>query len=80
MSELFICTTCGNEGKRRTIYKGSGGLEFLLLIIVFPVGVIYLIWRLTTKHYGCPNCGSELMVPVDSPVGKKLVAEQTKTP
>lgn len=44
---------------------------FLFLLFIVP-GLIYGVWRLTTKRKICPACGSVDLVPVNSPVGRKL--------
>jgi hypothetical protein len=71
MKEM-ICTACGSSGRPKTITKGSFVIEcFLWLCFIFP-GLLYSLWRLTTRRKGCAACGAENMVPLDSPVGRKL--------
>ena len=72
MKHLCICQTCGFEGYQKTFTKGSFIMElFLWLVFLFP-GVIYSIWRLTSRYSGCPSCENNSMIPVDSPHGRKL--------
>lgn len=75
-----VCTTCGHLGPTRTITKGSIWIEIFLWCFFILPGVIYSIWRHTTRRIGCSACGSEQVVPVDSPVGKKLIAEFRDAP
>jgi hypothetical protein len=49
--------------------KGSFLIEFLLWVCFIVPGLIYSIWRLGTRHKGCPSCGGP-MIPVDSPVAR----------
>lgn len=39
--------------------KGSFATEVLLWLLLFPIGVLYSVWRLTTrdKNPRCPKCG-----------------------
>jgi hypothetical protein len=72
----IICLQCGSVSKRavRTI-QGSFLLEcFLWLLFILP-GVIYSVWRLTTKAKVCPACSSREIVPLASPLGQKLQRE-----
>ena len=69
----IICTRCGSVSKRaqRTM-QGSFLMEcFLWLLFIVP-GLIYSIWRLTTKGRACPACGSRDIVPLTTPMGQKL--------
>jgi hypothetical protein len=36
-------------------------------------GLIYSIWRLTSRYKGCSSCGSVRLVKIDSPKGRKLM-------
>jgi hypothetical protein len=55
------------------------GMEIILwLIFIFP-GIIYSIWRLTTRYDACTVCRSPDIIPIDSPVGRKILADQKST-
>lgn len=69
--EVF-CKTCGHIGKPATKAKGNIGTEALLWLLFIVPGVIYSIWRLTTKHEACQKCGGTELIPPDSPLAKKL--------
>lgn len=50
------------------------GIEIILwLCFLFP-GLIYSIWRLSSRHDGCAVCHSRNIVPVGSPLGRQMVA------
>ncbi len=70
-----ICTTCGYVGKPIKLVKGSFAIELFLWLCFFVPGFIYSIWRLTSKIDVCPKCKNPNMIPIDSPVGQKLVGE-----
>ena len=50
---------------------------FPLLLFILP-GLIYTIWRGTSKYDVCPECNHPTMIPVDTPEGQRLLAEQQK--
>lgn len=70
-----ICANCGYAGEMMQITKGSTLIELILWCCIFIPGLIYSIWRLNTRHDGCPQCGSTNFVPLNSPRGKKLANE-----
>lgn len=71
MAEGRICTTCGAQGIPKTRVKGSIGIEIVLWLCFLVPGLIYSIWRLTTKEKVCSTCGANTLVPIDSPVGRR---------
>jgi hypothetical protein len=74
MSQL-ICSNCGTVGTPKTVTKGSILIEIALWLFFIIPGIIYSIWRLTTRTKACRSCGAENMVPLNSPMGKKLQNE-----
>lgn len=73
MSQNRVCTNCGHVGQEMTFTKGSFIMEVVLWLFFLVPGLIYSIWRLSSRTKGCPSCGKPNMVPVNSPVGKKMV-------
>lgn len=69
----LVCKNCGSASGTRTITKGSFFIEVILWLIFLVPGIIYSIWRLTTRHQACKDCGSQALVPINSPLGKKLL-------
>jgi len=56
------CPNCEYEGQHKNITKGSFIIELgLWLVFLFP-GIIYSIWRLTSKYKGCPKCEYKYVV------------------
>lgn len=64
------CTACGEQGKPKTVTRGSIWIEIILWLCFIVPGVIYSIWRMTTRHAACASCGSKQLVPLDSPVAR----------
>jgi predicted RNA-binding Zn-ribbon protein involved in translation (DUF1610 family) len=75
-SKEFICGNCGYIGKTKKATKGSFWIELALWLFLILPGLIYSIWRITSRHFICPTCGSPELIPVDSPRGKKLIKEE----
>lgn len=69
-----ICTQCGHVGNPKKVTKGSFIIEIILWCLFLVPGLIYTIWRVSSRYKVCPNCKGT-MIPTDSPVGKKLIAE-----
>ncbi len=73
MAAPMYCTNCGSIDKPRTRTKGSFLLEvFLWLCLILP-GVLYTVWRLTTREKVCRACGAPNMIPTDSPKAKASI-------
>lgn len=71
----IICKGCGTAGDGgKTVTDGSFAVEIVLWLFFLVPGFIYSIWRLTTRHQACGKCGSKELIPLDSPIGKQLVA------
>ena len=72
-----FCTVCGSITKPIRITKGSFVIEvFLWLCFLFP-GLIYSLWRLTTRHDACRSCKSAAIVPLNSPAARLASARPT---
>jgi len=80
MTNQLICSQCGYTGEAKTAIKGSMGIELILWIFFIIPGLIYSVWRSGSRHKSCPVCGSTNLIPINSPVGKKLLADQGKKP
>ena len=70
-----LCTACGYVGRSRRVTKGSIFIELFLWLLIIVPGLIYSIWRLTSKFDACPKCNNAGMIPADSPIAKKFRAE-----
>ena len=74
----LVCTQCGFVGYPRKKTRGSIWLELVLWFFFLVPGFIYSIWRLTSRHQACPSCGNANMIPVDSPMGQRLIKDASK--
>jgi hypothetical protein len=63
----MVCTNCGTHGKPRTHTKGSLVIEIMAWLLFLVPGLLYSLWRLSSRYRGCPSCGAPNMIPEDSP-------------
>lgn len=73
-----FCTSCGHEGPAKSVTRGNLAIEIILWLCFFVPGLIYSVWRLSSKYKACTSCGARSLVPVNSPVAvatKKRLAE-----
>lgn len=75
-----ICPQCGSQGRSKLKTRGSMALEIVLWLALIVPGLIYSIWRLTTKQEVCPNCSNPGMIPLSSPRGQQLQREYSAKP
>ena len=68
-----VCTTCGHCGPTVQRTKGSFAIELILWLCFLIPGLIYSVWRLSTRGAACAKCGSSTLVPADSPVGQRML-------
>ena len=76
----YICANCGKIAKPRTVTRGNILIEIILWLAFLIPGLIYSIWRLTTRYKACPHCLAPNPVPLDSPRGRKLLDEYGWSP
>lgn len=79
MTQKLICSACGHVGTFKTATKGNLLIEIILWLSFLIPGIIYSIWRRSGLKRVCTVCKSENVIPVDTPVGKKLLAEHNVT-
>ncbi len=73
-----LCVQCGFQGQPKRITKGSFLTELLLWLLTILGGLIYSVWRLTSRYQGCPKCESPNIIPIDSPRAMSILREQSK--
>lgn len=71
----IVCTACGYVGEPATATKGSFGVELVLWLCFIVPGLIYSIWRLSSRHDACPSCGQTALIPAGSPMANKFLRE-----
>lgn len=72
---MMICKECGYHGKMKKHTKGSFIIEVFLWLMLLVPGIVYSLWRVTSKIKICPKCKSDKIIPLNSPAGKKLAEE-----
>lgn len=71
----LVCKSCGFVGEAKSAVRGSLGIEIVLWLCFIIPGLIYSIWRGSSRYDACPQCGGKEMIPADSPIGKKIIAD-----
>lgn len=76
------CMTCGSDTASVTRTKGSIWIEVILWLCLIVPGLIYSIWRLTTRHEACGQCGATNIVPQNAPaaVAHRHTMQAAKVP
>lgn len=64
----MFCSACGNEGPTRSRTPGSIVIEAILYLFLIVPGLIYSFWRISKRTAVCSKCGSESLIPPESPV------------
>lgn len=65
---VMYCKNCGHTGKTQSKTPGNLAVEIILWLCFLLPGLVYSIWRVSSKNAVCEKCGSKELVPVDSPV------------
>ena len=71
---VMICTSCYEFTFGSTVTKGSILMEIILWLCFLVPGLIYSLWRITTRHQACHKCGGPI-IPADSVRGLALVRQ-----
>lgn len=79
MAKKLFCSSCGSITKPKSHTKGSLLIEIILWVCVIMPGIIYSIWRLTTRFKVCRDCGASTLIPENSPVAKNFLSELNAT-
>lgn len=66
-----ICSACGTAAQPFVKTQGSFAVEVALWLLFCAPGIIYSVWRLTSRRAVCPRCEGHL-IPIGSPAGRKL--------
>ena len=72
-----LCLHCGFIGRPKLITKGTFGTELLLYFCFVVPGLLYSLWRLTTRCRACPMCEMPNMIPAGSPAARQYLARTT---
>lgn len=72
-SKNLICKECGSTEGYKYFTPGSIFIEIILWLCFIIPGLIYTIWRLSSRHKVCKICDSRKLIPVNSPAGRDLI-------
>lgn len=72
---MKLCAQCGTMTDPRRVTKGSFWMEAALWLLFLLPGLIYSIWRLSSRHDACAACGSRDLIPADSPRAQAILAD-----
>jgi hypothetical protein len=59
--------------------KGSILIEITFWLCFLIPGLIYSLWRETTKYKACPACGNSTMISIKTPLGQELQNKLSET-
>ena len=68
-----FCPSCGHVGPGRSRMRGSLALELLLYLFLIVPGLIYSLWRHSSKAPICELCGLPGVIPADSPRARAVL-------
>jgi hypothetical protein len=71
----YVCTNCGTKAAPQSHTKGSILIEIILWLAFIVPGLIYSIWRLTSRQQVCPACKKPTLIPLNTPAGQKYARE-----
>ena len=72
----YVCARCGWYGvETKTTRSGSFLVELALWLVFILPGLIYSLWRLSTRVETCPMCGEPRPLPENSPVAIHILSD-----
>lgn len=74
------CKDCGTVAEPKTAARGYFWVEVVLWLCFLVPGLIYSVWRVSSKHEVCRKCGSAQLVPLDTPKGRELATAAGHVP
>lgn len=63
----MYCTNCGRTAKPKKLTKGSLIIELVLWCVMILPGLLYTLWRFTSKVKVCRHCKSPCLISANSP-------------
>jgi hypothetical protein len=76
MAKEMYCANCGTVGKPNKVTKGSLLIEIVLWLFMILPGLLYSLWRLSTRYQACPQCEAPNMIPADSPKARAALGQR----
>ena len=72
----MFCIDCHHQGELKIHTKGYFLIELVLWICFIVPGLIYTIWRVSSRQKMCVECGGVNLIPVDSPRARQLLEQK----
>ena len=69
----MYCTSCGYAGATKSEVRGNVFIEIILWLAFLVPGIIYSIWRSSSRHSVCPVCQKDTLIPIDSPNAREAL-------
>jgi DNA-directed RNA polymerase subunit RPC12/RpoP len=77
--EPLICTACGAQTDMpQSKTRGSFVVEIVLWLALVIPGLLYSLWRQSTRQKVCPTCGSATLILANTPDGRKRAEQFSK--
>ena len=67
----LCCARCGTVSSGISHTRGSMLVELILWLCFLVPGIIYSVWRISSRHTVCPSCQSPDVIPVNSPRARR---------
>lgn len=74
-----VCLECGHHGPCALQQEGSGRVTAALSLLLLP-GLLYSMWRYSTRQQVCSACGHHRLVPLDSPAARARISDTRSRP
>lgn len=71
---MHVCTVCGSQAVPKVGKPGNPLIGLVLWLCFVVPGLLFSLWRSSSKFLFCYSCGSKNVIPVDTPRGKQLVS------
>ncbi len=77
--ESLICTACGAQTNMpQSQTRGSFIIEIILWLALIIPGLLYSLWRQSTRKKVCPACGSATLIVANTADGRKRAEQLSK--
>ena len=72
-ADALVCLACGTHAHPKVVTRGSIWIELVLWLCLLVPGLVYSLWRHTTRHAACAQCGATNLVPPGTPAGQQAL-------
>lgn len=69
---VMVCAQCGSQGPAERHTRGSTLMELVLWCLFIVPGLIYSVWRLSSRTWRCQVCGGTQLIPPNSPMARSI--------